>query len=421
MAAVRLVAGLAIAFEIGAQPVQTIGRVGVVRMGPFERRSFLAVHDPSLGPDDGAGGAKPGRIAWFSIFASGLVVGLILGLGLTPQGLTGAARQLGQVSSLWGSPADRPMAQAVQPSAVAPADPDKTAPPPPPANTTAETRPASLYAASEAAEGQTETADLAPSAPLDSAPAVLSKPAADLASASGPVSSPVFAPALLGDHPLTLGVFGDSLADGLWAGLYRQMRDGKHMDVVKFSQPATGLSRYDYVNIQQKTEGQLAKRHVDIAVVLFGTNDQQGIVEGGKVRAFGTPEWKQAYGARIDALVTLLRRQGATVYWVGLPKMRSDSFDQKAQLINGVCQQHMAALGVRFIPTDGASEDTRGAYAAYLPVGASGKMTLMRANDGIHMSMPGYLRIAAPVSASIRADLSQHAGPAVSAAEGLGR
>ena len=389
----------------------------MVRMDPFERRSFLAVHDPSLGPDDGVGGAKPGRIAWFSIFASGLVVGLILGLGLTPQGLTGAARQLGQVSTLWGSPTDRPMAQAVQPPAVAPADPDKASPPP--ANTTAEARPASLYAASEAAEGQPEAADLAAPAPaaLDSAPAVLAKPVADLASAS----SPTFAPTPLGDHPLTVGIFGDSLADGLWAGLYRQMRDGKHVDVVKFSQPATGLSRYDYVNIQQKTEGQLAKRHVDIAVVLFGTNDQQGIVEGGKVRPFGTPDWKLAYGARIDALVALLRRQGATVYWVGLPKMRSDSFDEKARLINGVCQQHMAALGVRFIPTDGASENTRGAYAAYLPVGAGGKMTLMRASDGIHMSMPGYLRIAAPVSASIRADLSQRAGPAVSAAEGLGR
>jgi len=79
----------------------------------------------------------------------------------------------------------------------------------------------------------------------------------------------------------------------------------------------------------------------------------------------------------------------------------------------------MAALGVRFIPTDGATEDTHGAYAAYLPGGASGKMTLMRANDGIHMSMPGYLRIAEPIAASIRADLSRRAGPAVSAAVGL--
>jgi hypothetical protein len=378
----------------------------------------VAVHDPNVGPntgpDDGAGGVRPGRIAWFSIFSSGLVVGLILGLGLTPQGLAGATRQLGQVSSLWGSPTDRPMA----PTARTPADPalgeSGKAP-----------EPASLYAASEAAEAPQVTpsklASPPPAAPP--APETLSKPIDDAATVSEltPGSNPAFVPAPLGDRPLTVGVFGDSLADGLWAGLYRQMRDGKHVDVVKFSQPATGLSRYDYVNVQQKTEGQLAKRHVDIAVILFGTNDQQGIVEDGKVRPFGSPEWRQAYGARIDALVALLRRQGATVYWVGLPKMRSDGFDRKAQLINGVYREHMAALGLRFIPTDGASEDTSGAYAAYLPVGAAGKMTLMRANDGVHMSMPGYLRIAAPVSSSIRADMNRRAGVAVSPAEGLGR
>jgi hypothetical protein len=39
----------------------------------------------------------------------------------------------------------------------------------------------------------------------------------------------------------------------------------------------------------------------------------------------------------------------------------------------------------------------------------------------MHMSMAGYLRIAEPVASSIRADLNQRAGAAVSAAAGLGR
>jgi hypothetical protein len=333
---------------------------------------------------------KPGRIAWISIFASGLVVGLILGLGLSPQGIVGAAREIGQVSALWTSPAAAPTAPTAQAPGAAPGE-DAAEPlarddaaPPPHAETTPPAPPASALSA----------------------------------------EAPAFAPLPAGDHPLTVGVFGDSLADGLWAGLYRQMRDGQHVEVVKFSQPATGLTRYDYVDVQAKTKAQLAQRHVDVAVVLFGTNDQQGIVDGGHVYPFGTPGWRQVYGARVDALAALLKAEGAAVYWVGLPKMRAEGFDAKARLIDAVIQQRMAADGVRFIPLDAVTEDRTGAYAAYLPAGADGRMTLMRANDGIHMSMPGYLRIATPVSASIRADLAERGGPAVggpaiSAAAGL--
>lgn len=205
------------------------------------------------------------------------------------------------------------------------------------------------------------------------------------------------------DHRITIGVFGDSMADGLWAGLYREMRDGKNYDVVRFSQPSTGISRYDYVDIQQKTTDQLATRHVDIAVVLFGTNDEQGIIDGRNVYAFNTPGWRQVYLSRIDNLVALLRRNGARVYWVGLPKMGRDGFDARAGILNSIYASRMAQLGVPFISTVPYTVDAKGGYDAYLP--ADGRRTLMRAKDGIHMTMAGYMRIASPVTQRIRADL----------------
>ena len=55
------------------------------------------------------------------------------------------------------------------------------------------------------------------------------------------------------DGTLTIGVFGDSMADGLWAALYRDLGDLDGVDVVKFSEVSTGLSRYDYVDIQAKS------------------------------------------------------------------------------------------------------------------------------------------------------------------------
>jgi hypothetical protein len=193
------------------------------------------------------------------------------------------------------------------------------------------------------------------------------------------------------------------MADGLYAGLYRDLQDQPNLSVSKFSQVSTGLSRYDYVNIQAKTRSQLDDQPVDVAVMLFGTNDAQGIDTGEAVHMFGTDGWKAAYGQRIDDLVALLRSRNVAVYWVGLPRMKRDSFDGRMMLINGVVEARMRALGVPYIETTALTSNDEGGYEAYLP-NDSGRRVLMRANDGIHMSMAGYLRMSAPVAARLKRD-----------------
>ncbi|WP_439472313.1 SGNH/GDSL hydrolase family protein [Brevundimonas sp.] len=210
---------------------------------------------------------------------------------------------------------------------------------------------------------------------------------------------------------LRIGVFGDSMADGLYAGLYRDLHDQPNVSVSKFSQVSTGLSRYDYVDIQAKTRGQLDEQPVDVAVVLFGTNDAQGIELDGTVHAFGTEGWKAAYAKRVTDLVTLLRSRDVAVYWVGLPRMKRETFDGRMALINGVVSERMRALGVPYIETTALTSNAEGGYEAYLPNDA-GRRTLMRANDGIHMSMAGYLRMSAPVAERLKRDAGLTAEPA---------
>lgn len=202
---------------------------------------------------------------------------------------------------------------------------------------------------------------------------------------------------------LRIGVFGDSMADGLWTALYRDLNGKNGVSVTKFSEVSTGLSRYDYVDIQAKTARQIAETPVDVAVVMFGTNDAQGISLDGQIHEFGTPGWKAAYAKRIDDLVALLRSRDVAVYWVGLPKMKRAGFDAKMTIINAVVRERMAALNVPLIETTGVTSNAAGDYEAYLP-GASGRPQLMRANDGIHMSMAGYLRIGAPVAERLKRD-----------------
>lgn len=205
-------------------------------------------------------------------------------------------------------------------------------------------------------------------------------------------------------HALRVGVFGDSMADGLWTGLYRDLNDRSGVTVTKFSEVSTGLSRYDYVDIQDKTARQIAEHPVDVAVVLFGTNDAQGISIDGQIHAFGSEGWKIAYARRVDDLVKLLRDHDVAVYWVGLPRMKRGSFDARMTLINEVVAARMAALNVPYLSTVALTSDAEGDYDAYLAATGTGRRQLMRANDGIHMSMAGYLRLTEPVAAALRRD-----------------
>ena len=184
--------------------------------------------------------------------------------------------------------------------------------------------------------------------------------------------------------------------------------------MTKFSEVSTGLSRYDYVDIQAKTGRQIAGTPIDVAVILFGTNDAQGISLDGAIHDFGTDGWKAAYGRRIDDLVAMLRSRDVAVYWVGLPRMKSGRFDGRMSLINGVVEARMRALGVPYLETTGLTSNEEGGYEAYLP-NKAGRRTLMRANDGIHMSMAGYLRISAPVAERLKRDAGLDQPAAVTA------
>lgn len=203
-----------------------------------------------------------------------------------------------------------------------------------------------------------------------------------------------------------VGVFGDSFGDGLWAALYHQLPAKDGFQVEKFSQQSTGFTRYASLNLETHLAEQLAGKRVDIAVITYGANDTQGVMHNGKVAALLSPAWKAEIGARISRYVGALRKKGAVVYWVGLPVMRKPSFDADISGMNDFYAEQMDKLGVPFIETRSLSVDSSGAYAAYLPDPRTGEPRLMRANDGIHMSMGGYARLTGGLAERIRRYIS---------------
>lgn len=200
-----------------------------------------------------------------------------------------------------------------------------------------------------------------------------------------------------------IGVFGDSFGNGVWFGLSQQLRGKAGYDVQKFSQEATGFTRYKSLNLESHVSEQLGKSALDIAVISFGANDAQGIITPqGHYAPFMGPLWQKELGGRVERYVTILRQHKAVVYWVGLPRMREPGLDRDVTAINNFYAAQAARLGVPFIDTKPVASDSHGQFSPYLNDPRDGTRTLIRAADGIHMSMTGYIWITRSLADRIR-------------------
>ena len=244
---------------------------------------------------------------------------------------------------------------------------------------------------------------------MGSAPSAMSAapPIAKRAPTSAPVSALATPPAGLAravaEHrPFRIGVFGDSFGDGLWAALYNQLPRREAFQVLRFSEQATGFTRYRQLNLQERLAEQLAEGPVDVAVISFGANDTQGVWDNGKAHALLSPGWKGVIGGRVTAYVKALQAQGAAVVWIGLPIMRDGEYDAQVDGMNRFYAALLADLDVDYVDSRALSADAQGRYAAHLS-GVDGQPFLARASDGIHMSVRGYARLTAVFSAQLRA------------------
>ncbi|HEY0116419.1 MAG TPA: DUF459 domain-containing protein [Allosphingosinicella sp.] len=201
---------------------------------------------------------------------------------------------------------------------------------------------------------------------------------------------------------IQVGIFGDSFGDGIHAALYRQLPSDQNFEVHKFSHQATGFTRYRTTNLLDDTRAKLDQQPVDVAILSFGANDMQGIFHEGRGAEFMSDRWKQIVSERVGEVVALLRARGAAVYWVGLPRMRDPAYDRDVQAMNAFYTERMGQLNVPFIDTVAPTVDAGGAYVPYLMDSLKGERVMARANDGIHMTIPGYYILMRPLADRIR-------------------
>jgi hypothetical protein len=161
---------------------------------------------------------------------------------------------------------------------------------------------------------------------------------------------------------------------------------------------SSGLARPDYFDWPAQIHNQLLGRHPAAVVAEFGANDGQNMEVNGKVLPFGSPEWVTEYRARVGAVMDDILAHAPSLFWVGLPVMRSATFDARVAQMDEIYKAEAAkrAPAAHYIDTRALLATSDGKYADYLP-DASGKPHLMRQQDGVHLTRTGGDRMAAAV------------------------
>ena len=131
-------------------------------------------------------------------------------------------------------------------------------------------------------------------------------------------------------------VFGDSFAAGLWSGVSRSIDGDMRISLNGRYKEDSGLSRPEYYDWNGALPKILASNKIDIAIVMLGSNDAQPIREGAMRYAFETQEWRAAYVKQVDELIASLKGAGAAVYWMEMPPMEADKYDESMRIVAAI-------------------------------------------------------------------------------------
>jgi hypothetical protein len=198
-----------------------------------------------------------------------------------------------------------------------------------------------------------------------------------------------------------IGVYGDSLSDGVWSGLYSIVKHHPEDKLFRHSKVGATLTTPDFAVWTQEFAASLDREHITAVVVMFGANDERGIRdEKHKGYVFESKGWQRVYVSRIDAIYSELAKRKVTVVWVGLPVMRDKDANAGAVFLNGLYAAEAAKFAGRFLPLSDSFVDSSGQFAAYLP-DQKGHLREVRINDGVHFTSYGYLLIAQKVYPTI--------------------
>jgi hypothetical protein len=212
-----------------------------------------------------------------------------------------------------------------------------------------------------------------------------SEPAAsESGEAARPAGPQAAAKAQNADRPV-VAVVGDSLAVGVGMTMEQRLAKAGGPGCLAMGKVSTGLisRKYDWEKALAET---LASRPVAAVVVVLGGNDANNSIAG---KGAGSPEWQEAYTAKVERFLAVAAKAGVQVMWVGLPAMKDPAYGKRVAAVNAAARAGCAkTAGCRYLEPGDVFTDASGNYVQAKDIG--GKTVALRAGDGVHMTMTGY-------------------------------
>ncbi|NDY58781.1 DUF459 domain-containing protein [Desulfovibrio sulfodismutans] len=190
----------------------------------------------------------------------------------------------------------------------------------------------------------------------------------------------------------TVAVIGDSLSIGLGKEMERVFAARQDVGFTRLGKVSSGLAKPEFFD-WEKTAAKLASDlEPDVVVIMIGANDNKNILtEDGRTIYFTDPAWDAAYAARAALLADACRAHApqAKLFWVGAPVMADAALSRDLKRINAALAAMCAGKkGCTFIDTWSVLADGEGRFAP-LAAAATGEMTAIRLDDGVHVTPVG--------------------------------
>lgn len=216
-----------------------------------------------------------------------------------------------------------------------------------------------------------------------------------------------------------LAVFGDSMAVDIAKALERFYAEDPNLLVTGEGVGSSGFVRDDFFDWGAKAAEAVAGDSFDIAVMIVGINDRQAMETGGNSYKALTPEWTEAYRARVAEFVRVVRAANKPLIWIGLPPMnRNGDYDLAMVEVNSIQRLAVFGGGAEFVDIYDRFVGEDGKYAASGP-DLNGNRVRMRKDDGIHFSAAGADKVVYFLSQTIKNFYSGAGGLSVAVADAL--
>lgn len=193
---------------------------------------------------------------------------------------------------------------------------------------------------------------------------------------------------------VTIAVVGDSLADGLWGALYRNLLGCETVAILRVTYVSDGLTKTAPDKWIERLNEELGETEAaDMVLVQIGANDIQPIRNGSGRSVFGDDDWNTAYAERSSALARELGRSAQKVIWVGLPIVGDEDLETDYRHVTSLQEGGVTAAAeegsaVSFVDIHDATMFGSGAFTQNAEVG--GDLRQLRAGDQIHFTELGY-------------------------------